>query len=224
MSWLNPENSTSEESRRRAGGRRSRLEMTCDVLYVISQGVEKPTRIMQISNVTWKDLLVYLGALLRNQLITRETNGSRVGYRLTEKGEKALDLYVKLKEMSSGLDLGPAVPKPVDHAMQDHSSMDEVTAELLARRLRVEGFTIEGNRVLGRSGETHVFDVVARDRDNSRKAYVIRETVTEEQVLGLFVSQLDTDLGIHINYMNEPSEATRKLAQNYSIVLEPWKR
>ncbi len=50
------------EESKLTSGRRSRLEMTCDILRVISQGVEKPTRIMQLANLTWKDLLMYLEA------------------------------------------------------------------------------------------------------------------------------------------------------------------
>jgi predicted transcriptional regulator len=221
MSWLNPELGRLDELRGKTG-RRSRLEMTFDVLYVISQGVEKPTRIMQISNITWKDLLGYLGTLLRNQLITREMNGSRVGYKLTEKGEKAVDLYVQLREMASELKLENGVPGTESDPLRNHSLMDKGTVALLKKRLKFSGCTIEDNRVLGRSGQTHVFDVVARASDDTRRAYVLRDLVTEEHVLGLFISQLDTELGIHVNYMKEPSEETQRLADSYSIVLERW--
>jgi predicted transcriptional regulator len=33
-------------------GRRSRFEILCDILKVVSNGADKPTRIMQVANLT----------------------------------------------------------------------------------------------------------------------------------------------------------------------------
>ena len=69
----------------KSSGRRSKLEITCDILNAISQGTEKPTRMMQLANVTWDDLIMHLENLMRNQFVSREVDGKRVTYSLTRR-------------------------------------------------------------------------------------------------------------------------------------------
>jgi predicted transcriptional regulator len=86
-----------DEDAPRSSGRRSKLEITCDILSVMSKGTDKPTRITQLANVTWDDLIMYLEALIRNQLIARQADGKRVTYSLTDRGWSLLGHYLKLK-------------------------------------------------------------------------------------------------------------------------------
>ncbi len=204
-------------------GRRSRLEMTCDILRVISQGVEKPTRIMQLANLTWKDLLMYLEALLRTQLVARETQGNRAMYRLTEKGTIILNLYLKLKQESAVLGLEALTAEHLSTALRASASgLDSLLTKSLADRLRASGFKIDDNHVVGKSGETHNFNTVATASDGSRHGYLVLDEIDEQHILGLFVSQLDTDLHIHAYSKKEVTPEAERLAQSYSIGVGSW--
>ncbi|MCS4540430.1 MAG: hypothetical protein HYU03_07065 [Thaumarchaeota archaeon] len=211
------------EESKLTSGRRSRLEMTCDILRVISQGVEKPTRIMQLANLTWKDLLMYLEALLRTQLVARDTQGNRAMYRLTEKGSTILSLYLKLKQESAVLGLETLTTEHVSSAMRATATgLDSSLTNSLVDRLQTSGFKIEDNRVVGKSGETHNFNIVATASDGSRHGYLVIDEIDEQHILGLFVSQLDTDLHIHAYSKKEVTPEAEKLAQSYSISVAPW--
>jgi predicted transcriptional regulator len=78
-------------------GRRSAMEIMCDVLDVVSTGKERPTHIIYKANISWKVLTGCLQTLISNELITKANDGKRDVYRLTEKGYSVLNLYRELK-------------------------------------------------------------------------------------------------------------------------------
>ena len=69
-------------------GRRSKLDIACEILRAISEGTDKPTRIIQKANLSWKGLLLYLEVLTRNQLVSRKVEGRRAVYTLTARGSR----------------------------------------------------------------------------------------------------------------------------------------
>lgn len=70
--------------------RRSRFDHYCDVLQVIEQGVEKPTRIMYKANLTYKILQDIVATLVLNRFIREEISGEKRRYYITRKGKNAL--------------------------------------------------------------------------------------------------------------------------------------
>jgi predicted transcriptional regulator len=81
--------------------RRSRLEIMLDILAAIKGGMDKPTRIMYASNMSWKPTQRVLSGLMEQGLIEmRITPGlSRKRYMITEKGVNVLDLFEKANEV-----------------------------------------------------------------------------------------------------------------------------
>lgn len=75
-------------------GRRSPLEMACDVLRVISEGPTRPTHILHMANMSWRVLSLHLDHLHSRGLVEKfDRGGMRVEYRLTQKGRSILELY-----------------------------------------------------------------------------------------------------------------------------------
>ena len=81
--------------------RRSRLEVHLDVLYIIRNGVRKPTRIMYGANLSWKPLQRVLVSLIRQDLVIEiesvnpRDKRTSVCYDLTQKGENVLGYFNK---------------------------------------------------------------------------------------------------------------------------------
>jgi predicted transcriptional regulator len=84
------------------GTRRSTMEIMCDVLDVVASGVEKPTHIIYHANISWKVLNEMLRVLIANKLLTKDSEGKRAVYKLTDKGFSALNLYKDLKLRLTG--------------------------------------------------------------------------------------------------------------------------
>ncbi len=78
--------------------RRSKIEMHLDVLKTISQGIEKPTRIMFSANSSWLALNDALATLESNGLINKNLHHGRVTYSVTEKGFEVLKSYRSVRE------------------------------------------------------------------------------------------------------------------------------
>jgi predicted transcriptional regulator len=205
-------------------GRRSKLEIACDILGVISKGTEKPTRIMQLANVTWDDLIMYLEALIRNQLLSRHVHGKRVTYSLTEGGSALLDHYLKLKEQAAPLRLETISKERISKALAFRppgGSVESGSHSSLERRVKVEGTETLDPKVVGKSGSVHTFGVVTRKEDGSRHGYVVIRDVDEKQIMKLFVMQLDSELSIHAYYSGVLSPKVAALARAYSLELLP---
>jgi predicted transcriptional regulator len=214
-----------KEDAPKSSGRRSKLEITCDILNVISQGTEKPTRIMQLANVTWDDLIMYLEALIRNQLLSRQVDSKRVTYSLTERGASLLEHYLKLKKEAAPLGLETITKERISKALTYLPTIGAQETDrysILEKRIKAEGSKILSARMVGKSGAVHSLGIVAQRKDGSKHGYVILRVVDETQIMKLFVTQLDTELSIHGLYSAEPSPEMGALARAYSLDLEPW--
>jgi predicted transcriptional regulator len=213
-----------DEDAPRSSARRSKLEITCDILNVISRGTEKPTRIMQLANVTWDDLIMYLEALMRNQLLSRQVDGKRVTYSLTGRGSSLLNHYLKLKQEASPLRLENITRVRISKAMTYTPGSGTMEADLyssLEKRLRADGSKILSTKVVGKSGAAHTLGLVAQMKDGSKHGYVVMGSVDETQVMKLFVTQLDTELIIHAFYSGELLPKVEALAKAYSLDVLP---
>jgi len=213
-----------EEDAPPLSGRRSKLEITCDILSVISKGTEKPTRIMQLANVTWDDLIMYLEALIRNQLLSRHVHGKRVTYSLTEDGSTLLDHYLKLKKQAAPLRLETISKGRISKALIFRplaGSLESDSHSSLERRIKGEGTETLNPKMVGKSGSIHTLGAVTRNRDGSKHGYVTIRDVDETQIMKLFVMQLDTELSIHAYYSGVLSPKVAALARAYSLELLP---
>jgi predicted transcriptional regulator len=214
-----------EEDALRSSGRRSKLEITCDILNVISKGTEKPTRIMQLANVTWDDLIMYLEALIRNQLLSRRVDGKKVMYSLTDRGSSLLGHYLKLKKEAAPLGLETITKERISKALTYLPTISAQEADrysVLDKRIRAEGSRILSARIVGKSGAVHSLGIVAQRKDGSKHGYVILRAVDETQIMKLFVMQLDTELSIHGLYSGGLSPSVESMARAYSLDLQPW--
>ena len=79
--------------------KRSRLEIYLDILRVIKNGVQKPTRIMYSTNLSWNPLQEILTSLIAQNLITVNDDGNRKNYEITEKGRTALKYFNQAKKL-----------------------------------------------------------------------------------------------------------------------------
>jgi predicted transcriptional regulator len=83
--------------------RRSKFQLSVEVLECIKQGEEKPTRIMYSCNLSWKSLKDILENLTEQGLLEKNTvfgkKRSKRNYEITPKGENVLQYY----NMVSGL-------------------------------------------------------------------------------------------------------------------------
>ena len=216
-----------EEETPRSSARRSKLEITCDILRVISKGTEKPTRIMQLANVTWDDLIMYLETLIRNQLISRQVDGKRVTYSLTTKGSALLDHYVALKHEAAPLKLETITKERISRALTYLPTIGSQESDLYERfekSFKAEGSTVLSPKLVGKSGAVHSLGVITQSKDGSRHGYVVLRDVDETQVMKLFVTQLDTELNIHALYAGDVSPKVAALAQVYSLDLTPLEK
>ena len=73
--------------------KRSRMEIYLDILQAIKKGVDKPTRIMYRTNLSWKPLMQFLDTMMEQKLIISEDVGSHITYKITEKGTNVLNYF-----------------------------------------------------------------------------------------------------------------------------------
>lgn len=83
--------------------RRSRLDIMLNVLLAIKEGVDKPTRIMYATNLSWKPTQNILKTLAKQGLV-REINmegekRTKSRYVLTEKGLDVIKYFEKAKDL-----------------------------------------------------------------------------------------------------------------------------
>ena len=78
--------------------RRSKFQLSVEVLNQIKQGERKPTRIMYSANLSWKSLKEILDSLvsqglIEEELVGRSSKRAKKRYRITAKGENVLEYY-----------------------------------------------------------------------------------------------------------------------------------
>jgi len=76
------------------------MEIMCDILEVVSSGMERPTHIIYKANISWRVFNNCLKSLTAKGLVVKENDGKRDIYHVTEQGYKVLNEY---KELRAGL-------------------------------------------------------------------------------------------------------------------------
>jgi len=78
--------------------KRSRLEVYLDVLHAINDGLDKPTRIMYGTNLSWKTLQEILVSMVDQELISVNSKKRSKRYSILPKGIRALQYFLKVQE------------------------------------------------------------------------------------------------------------------------------
>ena len=78
--------------------RRSRLDIYFDILEVIQRGIQRPTRIMYKTNLSWTTLQEMFNTLIERGFILIEIDGKMKRYSITEKGKRAFSYHQKSLE------------------------------------------------------------------------------------------------------------------------------
>jgi hypothetical protein len=185
---------------------------------------------MHKANLTWPVLMTHFEALLRHQLLTRETSVSRTTYRLTARGSAVLGIYLKLKEELGSLEseteeTAAAVatfPQGIGRALEIASPPKEkknATRSLMRSVLEGANFRLLDEPIPGRSGATYGYEVTASGLDRAVHGFDVFTHASESTVIRAFVKQLDSDIAVHLVYTKSASDVARRLAASYSIEL-----
>jgi predicted transcriptional regulator len=88
------------------GRPRSRARIFADILTAIeAEGEAKPTRIMYRANMAYERLVKYLAEMEKSGLVKRISNGERVHYIVTEKGNYFLKEFRRLEDFTTAFGL-----------------------------------------------------------------------------------------------------------------------
>jgi len=179
---------------------------------------------MQLANIAWDDLIVYLEVLIGGQVVSRQVVGKKTSYSVTPKGHELLASFQEFKRDAAFLRLETVNKDRILKALKapDASLQGGVPSDVLEKRLRNAGFKILDNSVVGKSGVMHSFGVAAQDQSGSKHGYVMFKTIDQTQILGLFVKQIDTDFIVHGFSIEEISPAARDMAKTYSLDVSNW--
>ena len=85
--------------------RRSKLEIYLDVLWLIRNGTNKPTRIMYGSNLSWKPLQRILKSMVTQDLIrevdarSKRDKRTTLSYEITKKGENVANYFHRGRDL-----------------------------------------------------------------------------------------------------------------------------
>lgn len=191
--------------------------MACDVLKAVSEGAQKPTRVMYSANLTWPLTLGYLETLLRHQLIQRDDQGG--AYRLTPKGSTLLVNYSTLLEEAQKLELHKIDPKMIRTASPAAPPSSAASAEWLRTKLKEMGESLISAQVKGRSGAEHAFDAVTSKPGGIKTGYIVSEAVEDTGVISAFLMQLDCEMEVRVVCREYPVKSAIELASIYGLKL-----
>lgn len=83
--------------------RRSKLDIVLNVLSVVRDGVDKPTRIMYAANLSWRPTQSILESLVQQDLLTEVENTgskrSKKNYMITEKGLNIIKYFEGARDL-----------------------------------------------------------------------------------------------------------------------------
>jgi predicted transcriptional regulator len=70
-----------------------------EVLQAVNKGIEKPTRIMYKTNLSWKPLMSILESLQDQGFITLQKERNHTVYKVTEKGKNVLKYFTEVMNL-----------------------------------------------------------------------------------------------------------------------------
>lgn len=77
---------------------RGKIEIMADILTLSTVGIKK-THIMYRANLSYEQILYYLGELLGRNLLEQDTLDGTLIYRTTEKGREFLQHFANMAEL-----------------------------------------------------------------------------------------------------------------------------
>jgi predicted transcriptional regulator len=81
------------------------MEVELDILRAINEGVDRPTRIMYRTNLSWSVMQSFLVILESRNLVQAKRENGRTLYFLTEKGNNLLSTYDSVKSQFDTISL-----------------------------------------------------------------------------------------------------------------------
>ena len=90
-----------------SGQRRGRMEIIHDILnsIVMKGGRIKPTHLLYKSNLSHQKMKEYVNELIEKEMIEEEIEKEKKLFTITEKGEKFLNEFRRIKEFSDSFGL-----------------------------------------------------------------------------------------------------------------------
>ena len=89
--------------------RRSKMEIYLDILWMIKNGVDRPTRIMYRANLSWKPFQETLKFLLDRGMLetanSKEGDETRKTYQVTPKGDEVIKYFTLAKNLLKPISL-----------------------------------------------------------------------------------------------------------------------
>lgn len=77
---------------------RGKIEIMADILNLSTAGIKK-THIMYRANLSYEQILYYLGELQQRGLLEQRMDGSTIVYGTTEKGREFIDHFSQMTEL-----------------------------------------------------------------------------------------------------------------------------
>ena len=200
-------------------GRRSKLEIACDVLRTISKGVERPTRIMSLSNLTWPMTISYLGSLIRGGFVSEESFGYKHAYRLTPKGSALLTMYTTLQDAAESLELNKLAPSLITRVTEKgpQPAKGGGLVNLIRQSLERAGYHSLPNAIRGDSKALHQFDLVMSGPNGLKNCYLVLDNPTDLDVIRAFVMKVDCETKVTIICKGRPQNRILDLLRSSGI-------
>jgi len=77
--------------------RRSEIEIFMDVLSAVAEGRHKRTHIMYGANLDWYRVTSHIDSLIKQDLLSKNTDDGSIGYVLTQRGKEVLEYYNRFR-------------------------------------------------------------------------------------------------------------------------------
>ncbi|MCL5672010.1 MAG: hypothetical protein JRN56_05455 [Nitrososphaerota archaeon] len=203
-------------------GRRSKLDIVGDVLRAIREGAERPTNIMFKANLTWPLTLVYLELLLRHRMVSAETNGGRMTYKLEPKGALLLRSYLELEESAAELELGRLDDGLMSKVIADRKltrAQGSVPLDSVRATMERKGYMSRPGSLRGLSGVEHSFDLLMESREGTKLGYMAVDELKAADIMKAFIMQTDCEFKVDLVCKSEPDQDARELAAAYGVNL-----
>ena len=203
-------------------GRRSKLDIVGDVLRAIREGAERPTNIMFKANLTWPLTLVYLELLLRHRMVSAETDGGRMTYKLEPKGALLLRSYLELEESAAELEFDKLDQELVSKVIADRKLrrvQGPVPLDSVKATMERKGYVSRPASLRGLSGVEHSFDLLMESREGTKLGYIAVNELKAADIMKAFIMQTDCEFKVDLVCKSEPDQDVRELAAAYGVNL-----
>ena len=171
------------------------------------------------ANLTWPLTIAYLETLMRHGMVRSEAVGSKLAYRVTEKGLSLLRSFIATEEAAAELALDKLDATLLVRVAQAKKKEAPLSLNAFRESLEKEGRKPEPRVRKGLSGVEHTFDLVMTDENGGAVGYIVSEKGTPGDVIRAFILQADCELPVHLLCFAEPEDEAKALAASYKLDL-----